>query len=61
MGPLGESNTVLLHCDVPESCQACFTLYERLVEPIVSIFIPFYDQIKSLYVVFFIVTRAKVS
>ncbi|KAF8874357.1 hypothetical protein BD779DRAFT_1397939, partial [Infundibulicybe gibba] len=36
-----------------------FTLYERLAEGIVSIFIPFYDEIKCLGLLFLIMTRAR--
>ncbi|KAF9527958.1 hypothetical protein CPB83DRAFT_883775 [Crepidotus variabilis] len=35
------------------------TLYERLIESIVSLFIPFYDEFKSLIFIFLIVTRSK--
>src|ERR1700712_4449659 len=28
--------------------QCCFMIYERMVEGIVSLFIPFYDEVKSL-------------
>ncbi|KAI0751096.1 hypothetical protein C8Q80DRAFT_1098929 [Daedaleopsis nitida] len=37
----------------------CFMLYERWVEAFVWLFVPFYDEIKSLLILFFIVTRAK--
>ncbi|KAI0355308.1 hypothetical protein OH77DRAFT_316480 [Trametes cingulata] len=38
---------------------ACFTLYERWVETIVWLFIPFYSEIKALVILFFLLTRAK--
>ncbi|KAI0375960.1 hypothetical protein BV20DRAFT_960040 [Pilatotrama ljubarskyi] len=38
---------------------ACFTLYERWVETIVWLFIPFYGEIKALVILFFLLTRAK--
>ncbi|KAJ7639443.1 hypothetical protein FB45DRAFT_905612 [Roridomyces roridus] len=37
----------------------CFMLYERMAEGIVSLFIPFYDEIKSLVLLFLIFTRAR--
>ncbi|KAF8645492.1 hypothetical protein AX16_007777 [Volvariella volvacea WC 439] len=37
----------------------CFTTYERLIERIVSLFIPFYDEFKSLAILFLILTRAR--
>ncbi|KAI0776149.1 hypothetical protein BD413DRAFT_526838 [Trametes elegans] len=37
----------------------CFTLYERWVETIIYLFIPFYSEIKALFILFFILTRAK--
>ncbi|KAK7054006.1 hypothetical protein R3P38DRAFT_2853859 [Favolaschia claudopus] len=37
----------------------CLTMYERLVEQIVSLFIPFYDEVKSLLLLFLIFTRAR--
>ncbi|KAI9000721.1 hypothetical protein BD414DRAFT_472541 [Trametes punicea] len=38
---------------------ACFTLYERWLETIVWLFIPFYSEIKALVIIFFLLTRAK--
>ncbi|EAU82705.2 hypothetical protein CC1G_08862 [Coprinopsis cinerea okayama7 len=37
----------------------CFTLYERLIEGFVNLFIPFYDEFKSMVVLFMIITRAR--
>ncbi|KAJ7784087.1 hypothetical protein B0H16DRAFT_1708832 [Mycena metata] len=37
----------------------CFMTYERMAEGIVSLFVPFYDEIKSLVLVFLILTRAR--
>ncbi|KAJ7167741.1 hypothetical protein C8R46DRAFT_810327, partial [Mycena filopes] len=37
----------------------CFMTYERMVEGIVSLFVPFYDEIKSLVLLFLILTRAR--
>ncbi len=34
--------------------------YERLLEGIFSLFIPFYDEVKALTLLFLLVTRAKV-
>ncbi|KAF8165759.1 hypothetical protein B0H34DRAFT_639373, partial [Crassisporium funariophilum] len=34
-------------------------MYERLAESIVSLFIPFYDELKSLALLFLILTRAR--
>ncbi|TFK78501.1 hypothetical protein K466DRAFT_668419 [Polyporus arcularius HHB13444] len=38
---------------------ACFTLYERWVETFVWLFVPFYSELKSLFILFFLLTRAK--
>ncbi|EJF62316.1 hypothetical protein DICSQDRAFT_32402, partial [Dichomitus squalens LYAD-421 SS1] len=38
---------------------ACFMLYERWVETFVWLFVPFYSEIKSLFILFFLLTRAK--
>ncbi|KAI0722352.1 hypothetical protein C8T65DRAFT_600249 [Cerioporus squamosus] len=38
---------------------ACFTLYERWIETFVWLFVPFYSELKSLFILFFILTRAK--
>ncbi|KAJ3719294.1 hypothetical protein C8R42DRAFT_115486 [Lentinula raphanica] len=37
----------------------CFSVYERHVEPIISLFIPFYNEFKSLVILFLIFTRAR--
>ncbi|KAJ6536739.1 hypothetical protein DFH09DRAFT_992310 [Mycena vulgaris] len=37
----------------------CFMLYERMAEGIVSLFVPFYDEFKSLVLLFLILTRAR--
>ncbi|KAH6914595.1 hypothetical protein BKA70DRAFT_1140796 [Coprinopsis sp. MPI-PUGE-AT-0042] len=37
----------------------CFTLYERLVESFISLFIPFYDEFKSMAILFLILTRSR--
>ncbi|KAJ7771017.1 hypothetical protein DFH07DRAFT_804519 [Mycena maculata] len=37
----------------------CFMIYERMGEAIVSLFIPFYDEFKSLVLLFLILTRAR--
>ncbi|KAJ2915627.1 hypothetical protein MD484_g4806, partial [Candolleomyces efflorescens] len=37
----------------------CFAAYERVIESLVSLFIPFYDEFKSMFMVFLIVTRAR--
>ncbi|KAK7062254.1 hypothetical protein R3P38DRAFT_2834283 [Favolaschia claudopus] len=37
----------------------CLMMYERLAEQIVSLFIPFYDEVKSLLLLFLIFTRAR--
>ena len=42
------------------TAQCCFTLYERFAEKIISIFIPFYDELKSMVMVFLIVARSRV-
>ncbi|KAG5648712.1 hypothetical protein DXG03_000059 [Asterophora parasitica] len=38
---------------------ACFMTYEGFVEGLISLFIPFYDEIKSLGLIFLILTRAR--
>lgn len=43
------------------SLQCSLLLYERNVERVVSIFIPFYDEVKALLLLFFLFTRARVS
>jgi receptor expression-enhancing protein 5/6 len=35
--------------------------YERFAEAIVSLFVPFYDEFKSLAILFLILTRARVG
>ncbi|KAJ7265481.1 hypothetical protein B0H12DRAFT_200261 [Mycena haematopus] len=37
----------------------CFMMYERMIEGIVSLFVPFYDEVKSLVLLFLIFTRAR--
>ncbi|CAK5275154.1 unnamed protein product [Mycena citricolor] len=37
----------------------CFMMYERLAEGVVSLFVPFYDEFKSLAILFLILTRAR--
>ncbi|KAF4575211.1 hypothetical protein EYR40_005052 [Pleurotus pulmonarius] len=37
----------------------CFVSYERFLERVVSLFIPFYDEMKSLVMLFLILTRAR--
>ncbi|KAL1747255.1 hypothetical protein HDZ31DRAFT_32379 [Schizophyllum fasciatum] len=39
----------------------CFTLYERFAERVISIFIPFYDELKSMVMLFLILARAKAA
>lgn len=36
-------------------------MYERILESIIGLFIPFYDEFKSLVLIFLILTRARVS
>ncbi|KAF9450148.1 hypothetical protein P691DRAFT_644466, partial [Macrolepiota fuliginosa MF-IS2] len=38
---------------------SCFVTYERFAEVIISLFIPFYDEFKSLAMLFLIMTRAR--
>lgn len=40
--------------------QCCFTTYERTLDSVVGLFVPFYNEIKSLVIVFFLLTRARV-
>ncbi|KAJ6610380.1 hypothetical protein B0H10DRAFT_1656727, partial [Mycena sp. CBHHK59/15] len=37
----------------------CYMVYERWAEAIVSLFVPFYDECKTLVLLFLILTRAK--
>jgi len=41
--------------------QAVLSIYERLLESVISLFIPFYDEFKSLALLFLILTRARVG
>lgn len=41
--------------------KGCFAMYERTVDPMVRLFVPFYDEVKSLVILFFLLTRARVS
>ncbi|KAF5364182.1 hypothetical protein D9756_000331 [Leucocoprinus leucothites] len=38
---------------------SCFIIYERFTEALISLFIPFYDEFKSLILLFLIMTRAR--
>ncbi|EIN10487.1 hypothetical protein PUNSTDRAFT_28484, partial [Punctularia strigosozonata HHB-11173 SS5] len=38
---------------------ACFATYERTVDGMIRFFIPFYDEIKSLLILFLIVSRSR--
>ncbi|KAH9943168.1 uncharacterized protein BXZ73DRAFT_97222 [Epithele typhae] len=38
---------------------ACFIIYERWAEVFVYLVVPFYSEIKSLFILFFLMTRAK--
>ncbi|KIM35158.1 hypothetical protein M413DRAFT_449867 [Hebeloma cylindrosporum] len=38
---------------------AALSIYERLLESVISLFIPFYDEFKSLALIFLILTRAR--
>ncbi|EMD40544.1 hypothetical protein CERSUDRAFT_40564, partial [Gelatoporia subvermispora B] len=40
---------------------ACFAMYERTLDSIISLFIPFYNEFKSLVILFFLLTRARGS
>lgn len=40
--------------------QVCIITYEGYVEGLVSLLVPFYDEIKSLGLLFLIMTRARV-
>lgn len=42
-------------------CQSCYIMYERWVEAFVWLFVPFYSELKSLVILFFLLTRAKAS
>lgn len=42
------------------SRKGCFAMYESTVDTVVSLFIPFYDELKSLVILFFMLTRARV-
>ncbi|TFL05811.1 hypothetical protein BDV98DRAFT_500042 [Pterulicium gracile] len=37
----------------------CFLMYERLVERIVCMFIPFYSELKMVFVIFLTLTKAR--
>ncbi len=61
MGYMGEFILFPMSDRDAEVPQACFTLYERWVETFVWLFVPFYSEFKSLFILFFLLTRAKVS
>ncbi|KAF8345586.1 hypothetical protein F5887DRAFT_965750, partial [Amanita rubescens] len=42
-----------------KGCLCCYILYERILERLVSLFIPFYDELKSLVILFLMLTRAR--
>ena len=48
-------------CLTSHPCQCCLAAYEAVVEPIISIFVPFYSEIKSVVLIAFILARARVS
>ncbi|KAH8094892.1 hypothetical protein BXZ70DRAFT_1078847 [Cristinia sonorae] len=37
----------------------CFATYERTLDSVVGLFIPFYNEIKALVIIFFLLTRAR--
>ncbi|KZT05545.1 uncharacterized protein LAESUDRAFT_602256, partial [Laetiporus sulphureus 93-53] len=39
----------------------CYVIYERTFDPMVRLFVPFYDEIKSILILFFLVSRARGS
>jgi hypothetical protein len=41
--------------------QCCFFIYERFAEAILSLFVPFYNEFKSIAILFLILTRARVG
>lgn len=41
--------------------QCCFAGYERLFDSIVGILMPFYNELKSIVLIFLLLTRARVS
>ena len=53
------SSAVLI---VPDSLrgQCCIATYESTVDPLI-IYFPFYNEIKSIFLLFFILTRSRVS
>ncbi|KAF8076798.1 hypothetical protein FPV67DRAFT_1360883, partial [Lyophyllum atratum] len=38
---------------------SCLVIYEGFVESLISLFVPFYDEVKSLGLLFLILTRAR--
>jgi hypothetical protein len=48
-------------CKLNETAlQCCFAAYDRTLDGIVKLFVPFYDELKSLVILFFILTRSRV-
>ena len=41
--------------------KCCFTVYERFFDGIIGLFVPFYNELKSIIYIFQILTRARVS
>ena len=44
----------------PDADQCSFTLLERIFDGILSIFVPFYNELKALVIIFQLVFRAAV-
>lgn len=54
------SNSSVLARSLLNHPQCCFAVYERTFESVLSLLVPFYNEIKSITLLFFIITRARV-
>ncbi|KZT66042.1 hypothetical protein DAEQUDRAFT_641687, partial [Daedalea quercina L-15889] len=56
---LSQRKRAMKGCMAVWLCWCCFTIYERTLDGIIRVFIPFYDEIKSLVILFFLFSRAR--
>ncbi|TFY67646.1 hypothetical protein EVJ58_g1481 [Rhodofomes roseus] len=56
---LSQRKRAMKGCMAVWLCWVCFTMYERTLDGVIRVFIPFYDEIKSLVILFFLISRAK--
>ncbi|KAI0939848.1 hypothetical protein AcV5_001123 [Taiwanofungus camphoratus] len=56
---MGQRKRAMKGCMTIWLVWGCFAMYESTVDTVVSLFIPFYDELKSLVILFFMLTRAR--